>query len=664
MPLPVIRLLRALVAAVVVVTLAPAPSQAEAPIEGYPTYQPQSRCSPSAKPGTLALAEHLLTRYPGSGSSGISRSCGTSGTSEHKEGRAFDWRLHAGSERDRSYARDFLGRLLATDKHGNTNALARRMGIMYVIWNDQVWSSWDGYQRRAYLHPACSKRRTCGASLRHRDHMHISLTRAAARGKTSWYAKRVQQQESEPKKPRTSSKPTRSADRPAARRGVLDLSRRGYAKVTVPVTGQPVKTRFKLAKGSTYTITAAGLYSYGGPSQAADAGCTWSSSAGTWTSRPSARITRKHGRLELLVNGRRLFGSQCRSGSHTYRARFTATAERPLTLNVPVRHRRATGALTVVVSRGPAKSRPALPTYPRLSPAPAAESSPPSGYGLVTETVAVDPRRAARTARALQKDARYRVTVTGSARLGKGVVSDGQCVSVRGRWYRRASIDLRAPGADHGNLYLNGVPFEGRPLSGSGCSTRGYTADITAPVSGRLRLDLWDPLDRRDNSGALSVRVQRLTSFASPRAAKRAKPRARAAAWKQARDWFEVRSDAPAGTVSTMRLRRGERVQVIVRGTHRSHGRVADAACVLGDKGWARKDRANALAQDPLELWVDGKAVSWRSIGKTGVCSEAEHSYAVRFTARKHGPLRLAVLDLDHRDNSGLFSVTLLRDKR
>ena len=197
MPFSVHRALRTLAVAVILAValtgLRPvSPAVALIPIEGYPSYQPQSTCSPRPKPGTLMLSEYLLNRYPGSRSSGISRSCAGSGISEHKEGRAFDWRLSAGSARDRGYARDLVGRLRATDKGGNRNALARRMGIMYVIWNDHIWSASKGYRKRPYVHDACKGIRLdrCSVTLRHRDHMHISLSRAAARAKTSWYLRR------------------------------------------------------------------------------------------------------------------------------------------------------------------------------------------------------------------------------------------------------------------------------------------------------------------------------------------------------------------------------------------------------------------------------------------------------------------------------------------
>ena len=183
-------LLKIALCAVALVLLATLPvgSGIAAPrIERFPTYRPQTTCSPKPKPGTVKLANYLMKRYRGSGSLGISRSCASSGVSEHKEGRAFDWALDANSRRDRRYAANFIHRLRNADRQGHKAALARRMGIMYVIWNDRIYSATYQYRKQRYKNAGCRRIKGCSASLRHRNHMHISLSRVAARGKTSWY---------------------------------------------------------------------------------------------------------------------------------------------------------------------------------------------------------------------------------------------------------------------------------------------------------------------------------------------------------------------------------------------------------------------------------------------------------------------------------------------
>lgn len=121
--------------------------------------------------------------------------CGTvaagGGQSEHKDGRAFDWTLDAKSIDDQATAQAFITEAFADDEIGATDALARRMGIMYVIWNDRIYSAWDGFEPRNYLSSGCRTRKTCSTTLRHRDHVHISLSAAGAQARTSWYVEQV-----------------------------------------------------------------------------------------------------------------------------------------------------------------------------------------------------------------------------------------------------------------------------------------------------------------------------------------------------------------------------------------------------------------------------------------------------------------------------------------
>ncbi len=182
--------------AVVLLALFAAPaSVAVPPIEAYPSYQPQTRCSPEAKPGTVRLGRWIMRKY-GGGSAGISRSCSRHSTSEHQEGRAFDWSMSATDAASRERVAQFLSRIFATDVAGNTDARARRMGVMYVIWDDQIYSAWNGYEPRPYQSSSCPRIRTCSPTLRHRDHVHISFTRRSARGDTSWFVRRAQRAQS------------------------------------------------------------------------------------------------------------------------------------------------------------------------------------------------------------------------------------------------------------------------------------------------------------------------------------------------------------------------------------------------------------------------------------------------------------------------------------
>ncbi len=117
------------------------------PLEPYAGYQPQTRCMRKAKPGVLMLADWLVAR--GGGYGAIFRACAGSSTSEHKESRAFDWVLDATSATDQALAAALLDELLAPDDTGQPAALARRMGIMYVIWDDTMYASYDAVRRQA-----------------------------------------------------------------------------------------------------------------------------------------------------------------------------------------------------------------------------------------------------------------------------------------------------------------------------------------------------------------------------------------------------------------------------------------------------------------------------------------------------------------------------------
>ena len=651
------------VAALVVALLVLTPVAASAvPIEDFPIYQPQRRCSPTPKPGAVALSKWLIKRYPGTGSLGISRGCGASGVSEHKEGRAIDWAVRWSSARDRRYVEDFFATIFAADAEGNPAALARRMGIMYLIWDDHIYASYRQFEKRPYTHSGCRSTRGCSETLRHRDHVHISLSRDGGHGRTSWYHRGQTPPPSTPTPPTPTPPPATPTPpkQPTVPKGPpidaeIALSRtKPYARLRVPLDGTTWKSSWRLRQGKKYKVTIAGLVGLGRPDQVVDAACGWSPAAQAWTPTPREATGSESGTTRVLVNGQAVFGGTC-ADSHTYAATVVPTKSKPL--RVKLTGAATSGSLVVTVSRRRTDVTKALPTYPALAAAPAAMAVT-RGYGLLAETVQV-PAAATdgvSTSQEVEAGASYRVTVSGVADLGGGVQTDGQCVSVGGQWYPQASLDLRSPGADHGNLYVNGVPFAGGPAD---CATRTHVADVTATETGRLQLALWDPLGPVGNSGAATVTVQRLSGLADPRQVRGEAP-LQTDQWTTGRDYFPVALDSPEGTVSTMRVKKDQRVTVVVSGTFASHGMTADATCVATPAGWVQRDPALALEQDPLELWVDGELLPWSPVGAGDPCSD-QHTYTATYKADKSGPLRFAVLDLDHRDNTGALAVTLVR---
>lgn len=144
--------------------------------EGWSPYLPQVSCDPAIKPGTAALRAMLLAAYGGR-DLGIARACDVGARSEHKEGRAWDWGLDASKPAEKALATQFLDWLLAPGPKGTAGYEARRLGVMYVIYNGRIWSSYradDGW--RAY---------SGGES--HGDHLHISLAWTGAMKRSSWW---------------------------------------------------------------------------------------------------------------------------------------------------------------------------------------------------------------------------------------------------------------------------------------------------------------------------------------------------------------------------------------------------------------------------------------------------------------------------------------------
>ena len=153
-----------------------------------PHYEGQERCSPKAKPGVLAFQSMVLVTYPGTGAGSISRDCSVGGTSEHKEGRAWDWGVAASDKSDVASVDDLLEWLLKDDRYGNDAALARRLGIMYLIWNKRMWSTWDGWETYCEMKKGeCRDPESKSVLHPHTDHVHFSFTWAGAKKETTFW---------------------------------------------------------------------------------------------------------------------------------------------------------------------------------------------------------------------------------------------------------------------------------------------------------------------------------------------------------------------------------------------------------------------------------------------------------------------------------------------
>ncbi len=175
-----------LVGPALVPSLAPAASAwTEAP-EDYASYEPEDGCRSRPLAGTSELASWIDRSFAGGAARATMRACSSS-TSEHQDGRAIDWTMDADRRAQRREVARFLAKVFADDRDGERHALARRMGIMYVIWNDRMYASYRTFEARDYLSSSCRTVERCSKTLRHRDHVHLSLSQRGGRGLTSWY---------------------------------------------------------------------------------------------------------------------------------------------------------------------------------------------------------------------------------------------------------------------------------------------------------------------------------------------------------------------------------------------------------------------------------------------------------------------------------------------
>src|SRR4051794_20888990 len=171
----------------------PADRLTSLPIDDY-GYDQARKCRRSPRSGTVALQSWLGRHFDGV-SWGIVRCERLHGRvfSLHAEGRAVDWHLDVHDRGDRAEAWRLIGMLLAPDRLGNSEALARRMGVQEIIWDCKAWWSGGGPVMGQYsvcFNKHGQRRRHVNRTLAHRDHVHIGLSRRGAARKTTFWANR------------------------------------------------------------------------------------------------------------------------------------------------------------------------------------------------------------------------------------------------------------------------------------------------------------------------------------------------------------------------------------------------------------------------------------------------------------------------------------------
>ncbi len=137
-----------------------------------PPYEPGTMCLTENQPGPVAFAKLLNATY-GTHVWGVLRAC----DQEHGEGRALDWMLDSTKPANLAIGNAVTRWLAAPDAQGRQGAMARRLGINYIIFNRQIWKAWApdrGWQPYTGSSP-------------HTDHIHLSFTWDGAVQRTSWW---------------------------------------------------------------------------------------------------------------------------------------------------------------------------------------------------------------------------------------------------------------------------------------------------------------------------------------------------------------------------------------------------------------------------------------------------------------------------------------------
>lgn len=323
-------------------------------IEGYAPYQGQTICSPTAKPGMAALRNLILATYRGTGDYGIVRDCGVGGRSEHKEGRAWDWAVNAGNAAHVRQVNDMLMWALANDRYGNKFAQARRLGIMYIIWNRRIW------------HAGSSTWKTYTGSDPHTNHVHISLGWAGALKKTSYWTGVVSPVLGANGRPLPVVQPPPPPPPPPILPPVLPPGTSDVLEtLTVPATAAELTTSvMQLEAGKRYLLIATGTYHYAAGSLPADAECSRAPASSSWQRRTPWEEDGSYqgpaGHLDLEVQGEATrwssrIDASCDPAGHTYLTVLEPTTTAALTLRiVDDVYTDNSGALKVMVRELPA----------------------------------------------------------------------------------------------------------------------------------------------------------------------------------------------------------------------------------------------------------------------------------------------------------------------
>ena len=113
-------------------------------IDDYPRRTDVTACANPVvgKPGVVAFRAMILSQVGGrdDGMAVCKKIANASRSySDHADGRAWDWHMVASDRSDVATVDRVLDWLLRTDERGQRNAMARRIGLTYIIWNHEYY---------------------------------------------------------------------------------------------------------------------------------------------------------------------------------------------------------------------------------------------------------------------------------------------------------------------------------------------------------------------------------------------------------------------------------------------------------------------------------------------------------------------------------------------
>lgn len=156
-------------------------------IDDYPRYEVEDQCDPTTKPGTAEVQRIIRSTWGTALGMNTPRAC-SSANSGHEEGRAIDWMTNSRIPSQKVQGDDLVAWLLAPDSYGNQHAMARRLGISYVIWDSRKFylfnpgAGWTEYSDCQSVRTGSGDDNIC-----HRNHVHISMSWDGALQRTSWF---------------------------------------------------------------------------------------------------------------------------------------------------------------------------------------------------------------------------------------------------------------------------------------------------------------------------------------------------------------------------------------------------------------------------------------------------------------------------------------------